>query len=197
MSSSFLDAVEHRAMAARLYERTCCRARATPTPSEIAEAIADGEDDLQAWLKPTMARQPGLAYHDAFLRACRNRSCRNTRERARAAELEEASAPPLPPTAPLQNIFTGDGSAPWISVVVPTSFTRHWAHETLYRCFHAQQWPGRLEMLVLDTGGPPSPFFTKMQSSSSSADSRVRYFHAALPPPPARTVGGAPRRHCP
>ena len=40
-------------------------------------------------------------------------------------------------------------------------------------------------MLILDSGGTPSPFFTKR-----CRDKSVRYFHAALPPPTARTVGG-------
>lgn len=159
-----------------------CTCRALPTDDETAAAeTEEGEDSLRQWIEPSMERNPFLTYDDARARAVRNVQQRETRAQRRAAGLEECAAPALPHATPVLDAAT----APMVSVIVPTSFTRHWAHETLYKCFDAQTWPGALELLILDTGGPKSPFFT-----GECRDRRVRYFHAALPPAPARTVGG-------
>ena len=63
---------------------------------------------------------------------------------------------------------------PLVSVLSPTTMDRHWSHANLYHCFQQQTWPNK-ELVVLDTGERPSPFF------SSLTDPRVRYTHLALP----------------
>ena len=79
--------------------------------------------------------------------------------------MRENEPPPLPSL---------DNASPrhddMVSVLCPTSFARHWCHETLYRVFDHQTYPKK-ELLVLDTGPAPSPFFTACE------DPRVRYWH--------------------
>jgi len=87
----------------------------------------------------------------------------------------EIHAPPLPSYRRTRT--------PLVSVLCPTSTERHWAHANLYRCFIQQTWPEK-ELIVLDTGERPSPFF------SSLSDSRVRYTHVALTPDLASTLDG-------
>lgn len=84
----------------------------------------------------------------------------------------------LPPPGPGQLLAAPRAVVPHavrgrISVVCPTSPARHHLHESLYRCFCTQEWEDR-ELVVLDTGGAPSPVFT---SGSASSDPRVRYVH--------------------
>jgi len=45
---------------------------------------------------------------------------------------------------------------------------RHEYHETLYNCFNAQTWP-RKQLIVIDSGFKPSPFFSTLE------DTRVIY----------------------
>lgn len=47
-----------------------------------------------------------------------------------------------------------------VSVVCPTYHKRHHLHESLYLCFCNQSWTDK-ELIVLDTGDRPSPFFTQ------------------------------------
>ena len=44
-----------------------------------------------------------------------------------------------------------------VSVLVPTSPNRRWAHRSLYECFKRQHWPHK-ELVVLETGDDPSRF---------------------------------------
>ena len=60
-----------------------------------------------------------------------------------------------------------------VSCISPTTVERHLFHETaLYRCFNAQTHAD-IELIVVDTGAAPSPFFT----SPSFSDSRVKYLY--------------------
>lgn len=81
------------------------------------------------------------------------------------------------PLPPLPKTSSAGAEVPLVSIVVPTYEKRHWAHETLYRCF-AHQTHTNKELLVLDTGFKPSPFFT------DCSDPRVKYtfvpFHKGL-----------------
>ena len=61
-----------------------------------------------------------------------------------------------------------------VSVVVPTYALRHAHHAVVYECFCRQTWLDK-ELLVIDTGPLPSPFFTAL----GGADCRVAYVHAA------------------
>lgn len=63
------------------------------------------------------------------------------------------------------------GDAPLVSVICPTTAARHAYHGILLRCFRAQRYNGRLELVVYDTDGSRSPTFTEID------DPRVRYFH--------------------
>ena len=70
-----------------------------------------------------------------------------------------------------------DSSAPAhrkrVSCISPTTPERHLFHEVaLYRCFNAQTHHD-LELIVVDTGTVPSPFFT----SPSFSDDRVTYLY--------------------
>lgn len=47
-----------------------------------------------------------------------------------------------------------------VTVVCPTSPSRHHLHPNVYSYFVDQDWPDK-ELIVLDTGGDPSPFFTE------------------------------------
>ena len=60
-----------------------------------------------------------------------------------------------------------------VSVISPTTVERHGFHErVLYASFNAQKHPHK-ELIVVDSGGVPSPFFTDLD------DRRVRYIHKA------------------
>ena len=60
-----------------------------------------------------------------------------------------------------------------VSCISPTTPERHLFHEiALYRCFSAQTHPD-LELIVVDTGATPSPFFT----SPTFRDARVTYLY--------------------
>ena len=60
-----------------------------------------------------------------------------------------------------------------VSCISPTTVERHLFHEcALYRCFAAQTYAD-LELIVVDTGPAPSPFFT----SRDFDDGRVTYVH--------------------
>lgn len=77
-----------------------------------------------------------------------------------------------------------------VSVVCPTCEVRQHFHELLYRNFCAQTWPDK-ELILLDTGGAPSPFFSSQVSGgepswdgegppsslSPADDPRVLYVH--------------------
>ena len=79
--------------------------------------------------------------------------------------LKEHAPQPLPPHA-----AKGAERLPLVSVLCPTTFERHWAHSSLYRCFDSQTHPCK-ELIVLDTGASPSPFFSALD------DPRVHYTH--------------------
>ena len=60
-----------------------------------------------------------------------------------------------------------------VSCISPTTPERQLFHErALYRCFNAQTHPD-IELIVVDTGATPSPFFT----DPSFSDQRVTYLH--------------------
>ena len=61
-------------------------------------------------------------------------------------------------------------NSPLVSVVTPTTASRHWCHEQLYACFCSQSWPNK-ELIILDDGPEPSPWFRHID------DGRVRYMH--------------------
>ena len=77
-----------------------------------------------------------------------------------------------PPPLPAGNSVSLE-QEPLVSVLSPTTSDRHWAHPNLYRCFDQQSWK-RKELVVLDTGPAPSPFFSRLD------DPRVRYTHLPL-----------------
>jgi hypothetical protein len=89
------------------------------------------------------------------------------RNQPSAAADDESLPPPLPPALPP----LADEDVPLVSVVVPTTHERHWCHATLYACFASQTWT-RKELVVLDDGPAPSPFFTSLD------DPRVDYCHS-------------------
>ena len=168
---------------------SCSVCRALPTDAELAAATAPGDalDDLQTYMDAVAKNSP--LQPDALNRGVRNRPFESLaeRDRLRALGMSEAAAPGLQTMNPLQRLRTAEEveAMPFVSVLVPTSHTRHWSHSTIYKCFKQQTYPKeRREMIVLDTGGAPSPFFT------TSRDRSVRYFHVGMPPPAARTVGG-------
>lgn len=126
-------------------------------------------------------------------------SAMSVRGRARIGE-DGPSEPPSPGASPRSEEWarlpTVRASAPGsvlgrVSVVCPTYARRHRFHESLYRCFCGQEWPDK-ELIVLDTGGEPSPFFTGACTESRclgghggggvevlapSRDPRVLYVH--------------------
>lgn len=58
-----------------------------------------------------------------------------------------------------------------VSIVTPTTESRHKFHEQLYRCFDAQTWPDK-ELVIVETyTGSPSEFFAQ----KAQTDSRVVY----------------------
>ena len=61
-----------------------------------------------------------------------------------------------------------------VSVIVPTTGKRAAFHAMLYACFARQTHPA-LELVVLDTGDAPSPFFSA--DPAALGDARVRYVH--------------------
>ena len=79
----------------------------------------------------------------------------------------EVNPPPLPVCRMVPH-------TPLVSVVTPTSTDRHWSHAHLHRSFSLQSYPNK-ELVVLDTGDKPSPYFEALE------DPRVRYTHIALP----------------
>jgi len=63
-----------------------------------------------------------------------------------------------------------------VSCIAPTTPERHLFHEqALYRCFAAQTHP-HVELVVVDSGGAPSPFFTRA-GGVAEGDPRVKYVH--------------------
>jgi len=61
-------------------------------------------------------------------------------------------------------------SYPLVSCVCPTMERRHKYHAALYHCFDSQSWPQK-QLVVIDTGHVPSPFFSELE------DARVVYVH--------------------
>eukprot|EP00971_Amphidinium_carterae_P340659 6479111-Amphidinium_carterae.1 len=59
-----------------------------------------------------------------------------------------------------------------VSVICPTTDKRQHFHELLYRCFQMQEYENK-ELIVVDTGKKPSPFFESMVKS----DNRIIYRH--------------------
>ena len=100
-------------------------------------------------------------------------------------EAPEPSPPALPPaTVPLRDPL------PLVSILCPTTGERGWTHEHCYRMFEHQDWPKK-ELVVLDTGPTPSPFFTSL------ADSRVRYTHMRAPAKPPMPLSASDNQHPP
>ena len=67
---------------------------------------------------------------------------------------------PEHPPPPLPLASSKHDSVSLVSVLSPTTYERRWCHESLYRCFKHQSYP-RKELIVLDTGAHPSPFFSR------------------------------------
>ena len=89
----------------------------------------------------------------------------------------DGEAPEAPPDASSSSSTTTTSAAregaehPTVSVLCPTTFSRRAFHEILYASFSCQEYPGRLELVVYDSDGPRSPFFSKLR------DPRVLYVH--------------------
>ena len=60
---------------------------------------------------------------------------------------------------------------PNVTIAVATYEKRHEYHEFIYELFKAQDYKGKLTLLLYDNGDQPSPFF------STLTDSNVRYLH--------------------
>lgn len=114
------------------------------------------------------------------------------RPRDSASKYSTVELPPLrlpPPPLSLRAMLPCDpttttaATVPLVSVISPTTSDRHWAHEQLYRCFSWQTWPNK-ELLVIDDGPIPSPFFQQLVG-----DARVTYTHRPANRPP---VAAAP-----
>lgn len=170
---TFLSVVHQRSRDALGTDCSSCRAIAT----ERERAVID-PCELTGWIEHSTQKQPSLSLDDATNRALRNVPRDDARWSEVFAEHAESAAPPLPPLPDC-----GAPPPPFISVLSPTTFTRHWAHETLYRCFASQVGAPERELLVLDDGGIKSPFFTSLR------DRRVRYFHVPMLPRGVRSVG--------
>uniref|UniRef100_A0A7S1PWN0 Glycosyltransferase 2-like domain-containing protein n=1 Tax=Alexandrium catenella TaxID=2925 RepID=A0A7S1PWN0_ALECA len=123
--------------------------------------------------------------------------------RARTGTARVGSDRPAPTSGLPPDFYTGDWSkCPTaravdpgavrgrVSVVCPTCESRQHFHELLYRNFCCQLWPDK-ELILLDTGGAPSPFFSQAASGepcrtgdgppsslSPADDPRVLYVHA-------------------
>ena len=87
----------------------------------------------------------------------------------RLQHFPEPDPTPLPPLCS-EGSHSASHAPPLVSIISPTSKDRAWTHESLYACFAHQTYPN-LELLVLDTGSSPSPFFLEC------TDPRVRYFY--------------------
>ncbi|KAH8075697.1 protein serine/threonine phosphatase [Aureococcus anophagefferens] len=90
-----------------------------------------------------------------------------------AARLDGAAAT-LPRSSRERGAAARRGGGVLVSVVVPTTGRRSAFHGMLYACFAAQTH-ARLELVVLDTGDAPSPFFSG--DPAATANARVRYAH--------------------
>jgi len=115
-----------------------------------------------------VARRNGKEWREK-MRGLRRRELEDKRERALALEPRRREAPPEGPEGGEELGFAqclaARAASPEavkgrVSVVCPTSCRRHYLHESLYRSFCMQDWPDK-ELIVLDTGGDPSPFFTQ------------------------------------
>jgi len=71
-----------------------------------------------------------------------------------------------------------------VSIITPTTGSRHHYHEALYKCFSSQTHENK-ELLVYDDSAKPSPFF------SSLSDTRVKYIH--IPKTKSTVTVGAKR----
>ena len=76
------------------------------------------------------------------------------------------------PSTPPRSLASKDPEAIAVSVVVASTAAQRRAHDFLYDCFNAQTYD-RLELVVFDEGGAPSPTFAALD------DPRVTYVHAA------------------
>jgi glycosyltransferase involved in cell wall biosynthesis len=111
------------------------------------------------------------------------------------AEMRRASPDPPAEKAPAENSeSTKPGEGPHgipgveaarelahpikVSVICPTYVGRHDRHQDFYRTFANQTYEHK-ELLVLDDGGPPSPFFSDL----GTTDLRVRYEHRGVRSP--------------
>ena len=184
MSASFIRAARRFAADCRPPNGPPCRCRATPDADELAGNTGSrtNADDLDIYALHILKSRPDLSHSDAVRQAARNYHCGEValREVRRAAGLEELAALPLPPA----ESTIPSAEMPMVSVLTPTTACRHWSHATLYACFKSQRGVPQRELLILDSGGPPSPFFTTL------SDRRVRYFHSPIPPASVRTIGG-------
>ena len=161
------------------------RRRFCPEAREWVEGAVDGwlrrpALDGPARDEPSCAlteatRQPGddRAASKAWVRCVtRVRNARAASARGAAADLSEMVAAPLV-AHDARGAAVGDAL---VTCTTPTSHRRHAFHGQLYASFCAQRWP-RKELLILDTDGPPSPFFTT--DALASTDARVTYVHRA------------------
>lgn len=84
---------------------------------------------------------------------------------------------PAKPLPPMSNYAQQNPAASLcVSVIAPTINPRHWSHESLYRSF-AEQTHALKELLVLDEGPEPSPFFATIV-----ANPQVSYTHICTRP---------------
>eukprot|EP00930_Biecheleria_cincta_P076322 TRINITY_DN63524_c0_g1_i1.p1 TRINITY_DN63524_c0_g1~~TRINITY_DN63524_c0_g1_i1.p1 ORF type:complete len:898 (-),score=147.89 TRINITY_DN63524_c0_g1_i1:18-2711(-) len=77
-----------------------------------------------------------------------------------------------------QHRYSRNGQPGRVSVVTPTTESRHRFHELLWRCFEAQTWPDK-ELVVVETfQSSCSHFFLDL----ASKDARVKYVKFQIPP---------------
>jgi hypothetical protein len=126
--------------------------RRGPSP----EAPPARDEGTSAIMEPT--RQPGDVLSVS-------RAWREAVGRARAAyEARGGSALGVGPRA--------SARGPLVTCTTPTSHRRHHFHAQLYASFCQQSWEPK-ELLVLDTDGPVSPFFS--EDPLASTDPRVAF----------------------
>jgi glycosyltransferase involved in cell wall biosynthesis len=63
-------------------------------------------------------------------------------------------------------------SYPSVSVVIATYGERHAYHELIYKAYKAQDYNGKLNLIIYDNASTPSPFFT--------ADNAAKYDHSVI-----------------
>ena len=127
--------------------------RARPPP--WARSSGHGEDQFRP--------APGLTQAQGALAA---------REQAAGPCCTSCPCKLAPPPTEVGGKVASAEMMPKVSVVCPTMPSRHAFHPLLLASYQSQFWPNK-ELIVFDTGGPPSPTFTAVNDPS------IRYHHDA------------------